>query len=74
MMMATYSVGCRHSGGGWQEGNINLRIVLTHITEISYCFYYLATEMDIILVGFSTLLVLLSLSILQNIRQGQSLN
>lgn len=34
--------------------NINLRIVITHITEISYCFYYLATKMDIILVGFNT--------------------
>lgn len=34
--------------------NINLRIVLTHIIEISYCFYYLATKMDIILVGFNT--------------------
>lgn len=27
---------------------------LTRITEISYCFYYLSTKMDIILVGFNT--------------------
>ena len=33
---------------------LNLRIVLAHIIEISYCFYYLATKMDIILVGFNT--------------------
>lgn len=34
--------------------NINLRIVLTHIIELSYCSYYLVTKMDIILVGFNT--------------------
>lgn len=34
--------------------NINLRIGLIHIIEISDCFYYLATKMDIILVGFNT--------------------
>lgn len=34
--------------------NITFRILLTHIIEISYYFYYLATKMDIILVGFNT--------------------
>ena len=33
---------------------LNLRTVLAPIIEISYCFYYLATKMDIILAGFNT--------------------
>lgn len=45
------------SGGGQQEPCIKLRIVLTPIIEISYCFHYLATKMDVILVGCNTLLV-----------------
>lgn len=39
-------------GGGKQT--ITLGILLTHAIEISYYFHYLATKMDIILVGFNT--------------------
>lgn len=42
---------CRRSTGG---KNKTLGIPLTLIIEISHYFYYLAAEMDVILVGFNT--------------------
>lgn len=51
-----------------------LRILLTHIIEISYCFYYLPTEMDIIRVGSNTPTSTAFAIHLAHRRQGQSLN